>query len=293
MADCTYSYRKDRKIKNLRYGLLAGLLWLPVVLTVLILLFLLGASFMGQLEMKAITENGLSAFHILPEEFTLQGWKHILLDTPEQLIYFWNGVWVALPILAGNLCVSALAGYGLGCFQFRGKKVLLLVLVILMLLPYQVTLTPNFLVLDWMGLIGSRLAVILPGIFHPLGIVAMSYFMAAVPTDSLEAARLEGAGGFRIFCRIALPQTAGGIVILALYSLMDAWNTVEPVLVLVQDTTKYPLSVALRTITENQMEVSGATSVIYVLPILLVFGMACEKLVEGLVGIRKKGHQHA
>ncbi len=277
-----HSY-KD-KCKSIKYILLALLLWLPVALTLLILLFLLGASFMGRGEMLQTMAGGFSSFHILPEMFTIQGWKEILWNTPEKLLYFWNSVWIALPILVGNVVISTLAGFGLGCHQFRGKKALLLAMVIVMLLPYQVTLTPNFLVMDWMGLIGSRLAVILPSIFHPLGVVAMTYFMSAVPKDTLEAARLDGAGKFRSFLYIAVPQAAGGIVILALYTLMDAWNAVEPVLILVQEHQKYPLSVALRTITESQMEVSGAVSVLFVLPILLVFGMGREKLVEGIIG---------
>ncbi len=273
-----------RKAANTALLILA---WIPVVITLTVLLFLLGASFMDSSEASSLWKDGISAFHILPRLFSIQSWKQILYNTPEYLLHFWNSVWIALPTVAGSVAISVLTGYGLAFLRFRGKKILLLGLILLMLLPYQVTLTPNFLVLDWLGLLNSRLATILPGMFHPLGMVAMAYFMLAVPQETLEAAQVDGAGQLRCFFYIALPQVKGGIAILTLYNFLDAWNVVEPIVALLQDTALYPLSVALSSFSAAQPGISAACSVLFVIPALLLFGMTREQLIDGL-HIRKK-----
>ena len=273
-----------RKAANTALLILA---WIPVVITLTVLLFLLGASFMDSSEASSLWKDGISAFHILPRLFSIQSWKQILYNTPEYLLHFWNSVWIALPTVAGSVAISVLTGYGLAFLRFRGKKILLLGLILLMLLPYQVTLTPNFLVLDWLGLLNSRLATILPGMFHPLGMVAIAYFMLDVPQETLEAAQVDGAGQLRCFFYIALPQVKGGIAILTLYNFLDAWNVVEPIVALLQDTALYPLSVALSSFSAAQPGISAACSVLFVIPALLLFGMTREQLIDGL-HIRKK-----
>lgn len=274
------------KKKTLNTALLI-LAWIPVVITLTVLLFVLGASFMEASEASGVWDDGLSAFHILPRYFSTQSWKQVLYNTPEYLLHFWNSVWITLPTVAGSITVSVLTGYGLAFLRFRGKKILILGLILLMLLPYQVTLTPNFLVLDLLGLLNSRWAAILPGIFHPLGMVAMAYFMLAVPQETLEAAQVDGAGQLRCFFYIALPQVKGGIAILALYNFLDAWNVVEPIVALLQDTAMHPLSVALSGFSAAYPGISAACSVLFVVPALLLFGMTREQLIDGL-HIRKK-----
>lgn len=272
------------RLKNTSLLILA---WIPVIMTLAILLFLLGASFMESSEASSLWKDGISAFHILPRVFSIQSWKAILYRTPEYLLHFWNSVWITLPTVAGSVAISVMTGYGLAILRFRGKKFLILGLILLMLLPYQVTLTPNFLMLDWLGLLNCRLATILPGIFHPLGMVAMAYFMLAVPHETLEAAQVDGAEQWQCFFCIAIPQVKGGIAILALYNFLDAWNMVEPIVALLQNAALYPLSVALGDFSATHPGISAACSVLYVIPALLLFGMTREQLVEGL-HIQKK-----
>lgn len=276
--------KRKRKAADLALLILA---WIPVAAILTILLFLLGVSFMTPSEASKVWSAGLSGFHILPRVFGIQSWKEILYRTPEYLLHFWNSVWITVPTVIGSVTVSALTGFGLAFLRFRGKKILILGLILLMLLPYQVTLTPNFLVFDWLGLLNTRLAVILPGIFHPLGMVAMAYFMLAVPQETMAAAQVDGAGQWRCFFSVVLPQVKGGMAILALYTFLDAWNMVEPIVALLQDTALYPLSVALRGFASAHPGISAACSVLFVIPALLLFGMTREQLVDGL-HIRKK-----
>ena len=270
-----------RKMKKRHVALLC-LVWLPVILTVTVLVFLLGLSFMAPAEGAALWEAGVSDFHILPEDFSIRNWKAVLYDTPAYLLHFWNSVWLSFPVVAGSVFISALTGYGLSQIPFKGKRLCLLTMIVMMLLPFQVTLTPSFILFDWLGLLGNRLAVILPNIFHPLGMVAMTYFMGAVPAETLEAARIDGAGELRLFFRVALPQAKGGIALLALYSFLDVWNLVEPVLVLIADTVKYPMSIALRSFSQANPGVLAACAVLLVLPALLIFAMTRQALTEGM-----------
>lgn len=261
--------------------ILLGLIWIPVIVLCVLLLLVAGISFMEQAEASALWMQGMDAFHILPRDFSIENWKKVLYDTPEYLLYFWNSVWLSIPTVAGSVLVSAMTGYGLSLLSFRGKRICILLLVLLMLLPYQVTLTPSFIVFDAVGLLGSRLSVLLPGIFHPLGMVAMTYFMSSVPKQTMEAARLDGAKELQIFFRIAFPQAKGGIALLALYSFLDAWNLVEPALVLIRDAVKYPMAIALRSFSGVQPGVIAACAVLLAIPALLVFAMAREALTEG------------
>jgi len=111
--------------------------------------------------------------------------------------------------------------------------------------------------------------------------------MEAVPKETVEAARVDGAGEFRIFAQIVIPQVRGGVAILALYVFLDSWNLVEPILVLVQDAFKYPLSVALNAVSNTDVGIWAVCSVLFVIPALIIFGMTGEQLIDGLT-VRKK-----
>lgn len=256
---------------------------IPVLLVITLLLFLLGASFMDEEELRQLWENGLSKLHFLPSYFSLQSWKTILFRSPEYLLHFWNSVKISLPAVLGATIVSSAVGYGLTQIRFRGKRMCILLMVLLMLMPYQVTLTPNFLVMEYLGLLDSPLAIILPSIFHPLGMVAATYFMLSVPKETLDAARVDGAGPWQSYFYIALGQAKGGLAILALYLFLDSWNVVEPVFALLRDRAGYPLSVALNGFSEMQPGIRTACCILYILPALLIFGAVRELLLEGLI----------
>lgn len=280
--------KENKKLRKAGLWLLYGLLFIPIALTAIMLLFLIGASFMDSREIALLWEAGLSEFHILPIDFSLDSWAEVLLETPTYLLHFWNSVWLSFPLTILSVFVSALAGYGLAFTSFKGKNLCVVGLVVLMLLPYQVTLTPNFLVFDTLEMIGSRLTVILPGIFHPLGMVAMLYFMRSIPSEIMEAARLDGAGELRLFFRIALPQVRGGILLLTLYTFVDSWNLVEPVLVLIRNAMKYPLAIAIQEVGSIQPGVWAVCCILLAIPMIVAFTACRDVLVDGLMPPKKE-----
>lgn len=269
--------------KKVTYYSISFFLWIPALFTIVMLCFLAGASFMGHEELSAVTAHHYSFLHIMPSEFTFSNWKTALFLTPEYLLYLWNSVWISLPTLLGSLIISLITGYALAVMDFPGKNFYILVLILVMLLPYQATMTPNFLVLSRMKLIGSRLAVILPGIFQTTGILVMYYFFRTVPTEILDAARIDGAGEWKVFRKIAIPQVSGGIAVITVYNLVEYWGMVEPIIVMLQEETKYPLSVALRSLYDNHFGIYAVCSVLYVIPVFLVFCMLREWLIEKML----------
>lgn len=279
---------RKKNIRKAGLWLLYGLLCIPVALAAVMLLFLIGVSFMDSREVQLLWEAGLSEFHILPVDFSFDSWKTVLFEAPNYLLHFWNSVWLSVPTTLASVFVSALTGYGLAFRNFRGKNLCVVGLVVLMLLPYQVTLTPNFLVFDTLKLIGSRLTVILPGIFHPLGMVAMLYFMRSIPKDIMEAARLDGAGELRLFFRIALPQVRGGLLMLTLYNFVDSWNLVEPVLVLIRQAVKYPLAIAIQEMGTIQPGIWAVSCILLAIPMIFAFTACRDVLVDGLLPPKKE-----
>lgn len=222
------------------------------------------------------------AFHLLPDKWSLEAFRKILLETPDYLMKFWNSVGITGAIVIGQILVSVLAGYGFSKFQFPGKNILFVLVIILMMMPYQVTLVSNYIILDRMGLIGTYAAVILPGIFSPFGTFLMRQVMDGIPKEVTEAARLDGAGQLGVLGKVVLPIAKGGIVSLLILNFIDNWNMVEQPLVFLQEAQKYPLSIFLaESVSESSMEVF-ACGVLAMLPPVLLFANFRDELISGI-----------
>jgi multiple sugar transport system permease protein len=157
-----------------------------------------------------------------------------------------------------------------------------------MLMPFQVTLVPNYIIADKLGIIGSYLSIILPGIFSAFGVFLLRQFMAYIPNEYCEAARIDGANHFEIYTRVILPMTKTGVAALAILVFMDNWNMVEQPIIFLKEQMKYPLSVYLSKVNRNETGIAFASSTLYMLPMVLVFLYGENYLVEGiqLTGIK-------
>lgn len=266
-------------------GMMALVILFPVVLTVT-------NSFMSEDEIGRHYEalsGGESAsareyadIRLIPETATLSQFGEVLLKRPKFLLHFWNSVKLTLPIIAGQAVVGTLAGFAFAKLAFPGRDKLFFVYLITMLMPFQVTLVPNYLVADKLGLLNGYGAIVLPGIFASFGVFLMRQFMAGVPDAYLEAAKIDGAGPFRAFLHIVLPLAQPGIAALCLLSFVDNWNMVEQPLLFLTDPVSQPLSVYLANIAEGARGVAFAASALYMTPIVLFFLYGEEYLVEGI-----------
>ena len=248
---------------------------LPIVYTVM-------NSLMSPAEVQHYySGSGQMTLHLLPDQFSLEEYYQILFRQPDYLMRFFFFFWPVTVIVIGQVCVSSAAGFAFAKFRFPGRDVLFFFVIILMM-PIQVTLVSNYIVLDRMGLIGTYFAIILPAIFSPFGVFLMRQVIATMPDELIEAAKLDGAGNWRIFLRIVLPCSKSGVVSLVILCFIDNWNMVEQPIVCLKDAGKYPLSVFLSQINEMNPGLSFACGVLAMVPVALLFLFYEKELIEGI-----------
>ena len=152
-----------------------------------------------------------------------------------------------------------------------------------MLMPYQVTLVPNYLVSDWMNLLDTRWAIWLPGIFSPFAVFLLTKFMRRIPAGVIEAAEIDGAGEFQIFTMISLPLCKSAVCSAAILVFIDYWNMVEQPIAYLKDFEKYPISVALAYVSNANPIVQFVCCILVMIPPLFLFMCFNKELVQGII----------
>ena len=225
----------------------------------------------------------------IPDMVSFSQYITVLFKSPEYLLKFWNSVILVGPIVIFQLTVASLASYGFARYRGRLREIIFFAYIILLLMPYQVTLVPNYLVSDWLNLLDTNWAIWLPGIFSPFAVFLLTKFMRRIPTSMIEAAQIDGAGEWQIFRKICLPLCKGATCSAAILVFIDYWNMVEQPLILLSDAEKHPLSVFLSKINAGEIGLAFAVATIYMVPSLLIFLYGEEYLVDGItyqVGIK-------
>lgn len=219
---------------------------------------------------------------LIPAMVTVKQYYTALVKRTQFLIKFWNSVIIAVPIIVGQILVASMAAYAFAKMKFVFRDKLFFAYIIIMMMPFQVTLVPNYIVASKLGLLGSYLSILLPGIFSTFGVFLMRQFMAYLPDAYIESADVDGAGPFKIFSSIVLPMSKTGLAALAILVFIDNWNMVEQPLLFLQDVNMHPLSLYLSGINEGERGIAFAASTIYMLPMLLVFLYGENYLVQGI-----------
>ncbi len=218
----------------------------------------------------------------IPDMVTFSQYITTLFKSPDYLLKFWNSMILVVPIVVFQLIVAVFAAYGFTRAKGKLVGIVFFSYVILMMMPYQVTLVPNYLVLDWMHLLDTNWAIWLPGIFSPFSVYLITKYMKRIPTSLLEAARIDGASEWQVFSKICVPICKGIVTSCAILVFIDYWNMVEQPLLFFSDTDKYPLSIFLSKINASEVGLAFAVATIYMVPSLLIFLYGEEQLVEGI-----------
>ncbi len=218
----------------------------------------------------------------IPDKVTFSQYVSVLFKSPEYLLKFWNSVILVVPITVFQLLVALFAAYGFARSSGKLKNIIFFSYIILMLMPYQVTLVPNFLVADKFGLLNTRWSIILPGIFSPFSVFLLTKIMRRIPSSYIEAAKLDGASEWQILFHICIPLCKSALFSVALLVFIDYWNMVEQPLIMLKDKEMHPLSVFLSEINTGDIGLAFAVAVIYMVPSLLMFLYGEEYLVEGI-----------
>lgn len=227
-------------------------------------------------------EEGFVSWKWTPDYPDLGFYGKLLFASPQFFTLFWNSIGMTGSILLGQFLVATPAAWFFAVYAGKGKRPLFLLYVVLMLLPFQVTMLSQYLVLDRMGLMNSQWAVILPAVFSTFPVFLMYRGFTAVPKSLLEAARMDGAGEWQLFWRIGLPLGTGSILSAMVLGFLEYWNLIEQPLAFLKDQALWPLSLYLPEIGLEQASYAMAASVLTLLPAGLVFGLGQDYLEQGI-----------
>jgi multiple sugar transport system permease protein len=228
----------------------------------------------------------------LPSTVTTDNFSRLFdqLDFPR---FFFNSSVIALAVTVGNLIFCPMLGYALAKLSWRGKRVIMAVVLATLMVPAGVTLIPNFILMSSLGLVNTYPGLILPFLAGPFGVFLMRQFMLGVPNELLEAARIDGANEFRIFWTVVMPLATPVLATLGILTFLGNWNSFIYPLVMAQEPGMYTLPVALATFATGQYQADHgmlmAGSVVLVVPVLIVFILFQRWITEGIATTGLKG----
>lgn len=286
---------KMHKGKNLKFYKMAGrrLLWVLLLLPALPVLFpvllLLSGSVMDTWELggyiSTVFTDGETfiSWKFMPDYPSFSNYIKLLFGTPQFFVLFWNSVKLVVCILAGQLLAAVPAAWGFAVYEVRGSRVLFALYVVLMLLPFQVTMLSGYLVLNKLSLLNTHLAVILPAVFSTFPVFLSYGGFRSIPLPMLEAARMDGAGEIAIFLKLGLPLGKSGLLSAMVLGFLEYWNLMEQPMAFLEERALWPLSLYLPEITWGQAGYAFAASVVTLVPAVFVFIMGQDYLEQGII----------
>ena len=292
-----YNREIKTKKRNKKKKILSAILIFVAIIYVIPIIFTVCNSFMAETEISAnygkIFEGVAGAgagkyisetvhLKFIPDKVSFKQYFTVLFNSPDYLLKFWNSVILVVPIVIFQMIVALLASYGFARYNGKVRQIIFFSYIILMLMPYQVTLVPNFIVSNWLGITDTNWARWLPGIFSPFAVFLLTKCMRRIPVGIIEAAKIDGAGEWKIFTKICYPLCKSAIASVCILLFIDYWNMVEQPLILLKDSDMHPLSVFLSKINQGEIGIAFAVATIYMIPTLLVFQYGEEYLVEGI-----------
>ena len=275
--------KKRYLLTRLALTLLAVIILIPLVVTFLY-------SFFSPTEIRAFMGTRGSfdpekwmEVRLSPRVFSLSQYYEILIRDNSILKMFVNSAMYTVGILLGQAVVVPMMAYALSRFQFRGRDVIFFGIIMLMLLPFQVTMVPNVLTLKQLGLLNTVWAVILPMWFSPFYIVLIRQFMVGLPNELIEAGEMDGCGTIRCYIHVILPVCGPIIGAAVALSFADCWNLVEqPMTYLSQRVDLQPLSVMFNQLVQESSGLEFAGATIYILPALFVYLFFLKDILTGV-----------
>ncbi len=276
--------RKKLSVKRLIITIVLGAF---VILMLFPLLWMLSASF--KLESEVFTYP----IQWITKNFSFNNYKEVLGGRYNFLQYYWNTIKVTVCTVILQVVTSCLAAYAFARLGFRFKNGLFALYLATMMIPAQVTLVPRFLIVNWMGLYDTHIALILMGAFGSVyGVFLLRQSMVSIPDSIIESARLDGAGHGRIFTRIVVPMTQPAIVTLVTMRFVWEWNEYQDALVFLRTRSKYTLQIGMKAFSDQmgtRYALLMAASVLAILPMFLVFCVGQKSMIEGIATGAVKG----
>lgn len=275
--------------KKIQKAIIIIALALPAILIFFPVVILFTGSFMDKYELKeylnpVFLENmEFISWKWMPDYPTFENYGKLLFFTPQFFILFWNSMKMVVYILAGQILIGVPAAWAFAVYKVRFGKTLFAFYVVLMLLPFQVTMLSSYLVLNRLSLLNTQYAVILPAIFSTFPIFLCYGGFRNIPEQLFEAARIDGATERIIFFKVGLPLGKSGILSATVLGFLEYWNMMEQPMAFLDDKSLWPLSLYLPEITWAQAGYAFCASFITLIPAAFVFVMGQDYMERGII----------
>ncbi len=220
----------------------------------------------------------------IPEPVVWENYLSVWREVPFGL-YFLNTFKVTIIVTLGRLLISSMAAYAFARLRFPGREPLFLLYLATMMVPYHVTLIPNFILMRELYWIDTHWALIVPNLFSAFGTFLLRQFFMGIPRELEEAARIDGAGFFAIYWRIVLPLSVPALTALGIFTFVATWNDFMGPLVYLNSQEKFTLTLGLagfQGMYETDWPLLMAASVLTLLPIILLFLSIQRRFIEGV-----------
>ncbi|WP_187377753.1 carbohydrate ABC transporter permease [Paenibacillus senegalimassiliensis] len=221
---------------------------------------------------------------LIPREPSLEGYRTVFRDAPF-VTWLFNSLGTSIVITVATLFTSALTGYIFAKHQFRGKKLLFILILATMMIPFQVIMIPTYLITAELGLINNLMAIVLPCLVSSYGVFLAKQFIEEIPQELLEAARMDGAGEFKLMLRIVTPLILPMLSALGIFTFMNSWNNYLWPLIVLNDESKMTVPLALVYFNGTHMvnyNVVMSAAVLITLPVIVVFLIFQKQFIKGL-----------
>ena len=270
------------------------LLLVPAGLILLPFIIIFVSSFMGNNE-ASLTYGGVlggsrfASFVLMPARPSFRPYADLFLYCRQFYTMFWNSVKDTAFTVAGQVLTSIPAAWAFAKLDIPFKKAVFASYIVLMMLPFQVTMLSNYFMLDQAGLLNTPWAFILPCIFSTFPVFVMTRFFGDVPDEIIEAAKIDGAGSIQVFWQIGLPLGKSGIAAVTVLQVLEIWNTVEQPMFFIQDKAHFPLALFFPNLTPDTLGSAFVAAMAMMLPPLFVFLYGREELEAGIghIGVEK------
>jgi len=270
-----------------RAVLLYAVLGLVLIATALPYLWMISGSF------KTNSEIVGRPLAVIPQAPTSRNYVDLIDESQIPYLHqLANSGIIAVSVVVLSLAVSSLTGYGFAKFEFRFKRPLFLIVLATLMVPAQITLVPLFLLMHSFGWLDHLQAVIVPAAFNAFGVFFMRQTMLTVPTELLEAARIDGASELRLYWQIALPLARGGLAVLGILAFLGAWNDFLWPLIVLSSDTKMTVAVGIANLVglyKVHFGMINADAFLSTLPIVAAFVILRNQFVSGLTAGAFKG----
>ena len=274
--------KKRHLLKIFLLTVAAVLVLLPVIITFLY-------SFFAPDEIRSFMETRsqygeqMMEIKLSPHKVSLEQYWHILIEDTSVLRYYFNSIVYTLTILVCQAIIVPAMAYALSRYKYPGRDLLSFLIIVLLLLPFQITMVPTVLMLRNLELMDTLWAIILPSIASPFYVFLIRQNMLGIPNELFEAAQIDGAGPIRCFFHIALPVSRAILGAALALSFADCWNMVEqPLVFLPTQTSLYPLSVAFNQLSRTSTGVEFAGASLFLIPALLIYLFFQKDIMTGI-----------